>query len=331
MSERSTQSDSNTTRHSSLAVDDANRVADVTVVVVTYNSARHLEALGRALAASTLPPKRILAVDNASTDDTVIRARSAGFEVLETRSNDGFGAACNVGLRSACTEFVLFCNPDVRPSPDALGRLVTAFIDNPKAAIAGVAFDKPYLARRFSTITGDIGIFLPTALQRLLRRFGIEVPIDPTSEQVVVDYVVGAFMLCRVAALRLVDGFDERFFLYCEEEDLCRRLGEIGWQTLLVATARGTHERSTSSEGTDGKAMAPFLLHSLYWYYRKYHTRIYAEFARCVLSVCVVIDRGYRAAAQKEQAYGAGTARAPFRSIEWVRHHHELRMRRPAA
>jgi GT2 family glycosyltransferase len=317
--ERSTQSESSATQHSSLPADDPNGAPQVTAVVVTYNSARHLEAIGCALASCPLPLRRILAVDNASTDDTVCRAQSAGFEVLETGSNDGFGAACNVGLHSASTEFVLFCNPDARPSPDALGRLVAALIGNPTAAIAGVAFDKPDLARRFSKITGDIWIFLPKPLQRLLARFAIEVPIDPTSDQVVVDYVVGAFMLCRATALRLVGGFDERFFLYCEEEDLCRRLGEIGWQTLLVPTARATHEKSTSSEGTDGKAMAPFLLHSLYWYYRKYHSRTYAESARCILSACVVIDQCYRAITRKAQVYGTGTARASFRSINVLR------------
>lgn len=319
MIERAIQSESSATQHSSLPVEDPNRAADVTVVVVTYNSARHLEALGCALASCPIPPSRMLAVDNASSDDTVVRAESAGFEVLETGSNDGFGAACNAGLRAASTEFVLFCNPDVRPSPDALGRLVAALIDSPTAAIAGVAFDEPYTARRFSTLTGGIWIFLPASLQHRLRRFGIEASINPASEQVAVDYVVGAFMLCKVAALRLVDGFDDRFFLYCEEEDLCRRLGEIGWQTLLVPTARATHDKSTSSEGTDGKAMAPFLLQSLYWYYRKYHTRIYAEFARCVLSVCVVIDKGYRVVTRKAQAYGPGTATAPFRSTKSLR------------
>jgi GT2 family glycosyltransferase len=323
--ERSPQSESSATQHSSLPADDPNSVADVTIVVVTYNSARHLEALGCALASDTLHPRRRLAVDNASTDDTVVRAKAAGFEVLETGSNDGFGAACNVGLQAACTQFVLFCNPDVRPSPHALGRLVAALINNPTAAIVGVGFDKPHLARRFSTISGNIWMFLPTWLQRPLGRFGIEVSIDPTNEHVVVDYVVGAFMLCRVAALRLVDGFDERFFLYCEEEDLCRRLGEIGWETLVVPTARATHETSTSSEGTDGKDMSSFLLHSLYWYYRKYHTRIYAEVGRCVLSVCVVIDKGYRTVTRKEQVYGPGAARASFRSIKSLRRENERR------
>jgi GT2 family glycosyltransferase len=317
--ERSTRPAPSASPQSSVAVNDARRVADVTVVIVTYNSARHLEALARALSSGT-PPGRLLAVDNASADDSVGRAKLAGFEVLETGSNDGFGAACNIGLRATSTEFVLFCNPDVRPAPDALSRLVAALVDDPTAGIAGVAFDKPHLARRFSTVTGGIWLFLPRSLQRLFRRFDIEVPIDPTSERVVVDYVVGAFMLCRVAALRPIGGFDERFFLYCEEEDLCRRLGNIGWRTLLVPAARATHETSTSSEGTDGKTMAPFLLHSLYWYYRKYHTRMYSEVARCVLSLCVVMDKGCRTVAGKEQAYGPRTASAAFRSLNSLRH-----------
>src|SRR4030081_1487080 len=116
--------------------DGSSPAGDVTAVVVTYNSARHIEALGRGLASGSLSPRRMLAVDNASTDDTVIRARSAGFEVLETGSNDGFGAACNVGLRATSTEFVLFCNPDVRPSQQALDHLLAALVDNPTAAIA---------------------------------------------------------------------------------------------------------------------------------------------------------------------------------------------------
>src|SRR5207237_7343392 len=108
-----------------------------TAVVVTYNSARHLAPLGEALSAGSLVPSRMLVVDNASSDDTVARARVAGFEVVETRVNRGFGAGCNVGLRASSTDLVLFCNPDVRPSSVALERLATALTDNTKAAIAG--------------------------------------------------------------------------------------------------------------------------------------------------------------------------------------------------
>jgi N-acetylglucosaminyl-diphospho-decaprenol L-rhamnosyltransferase len=290
----------------------------VTAVVVGYNSARHLADLGRALTAGSVVPDAMLLVDNASTDDTVPRARAAGFDVYETGSNRGFGAACNAGLRLASTEFVLICNPDVRPSPSALELLVGALSRHPTAAIAGAACDRPGHARRFSTIGGNVWGFLPGWMQRRLKRLSPEAPVGP-GEAHVVDYVVGAFMLVRVAALREVDGFDERFFLYSEEEDLCRRLGERGWRTLLLPDVDVAHEDRGSSEGVERAVMASFYLHSLYWHYRKHRSRPYAELARLILSACVAFDRAYRGLTRKRQVYGPGTATAPFRRIDSVR------------
>src|SRR5664280_2392369 len=178
----------------------------VTAVVVTHNSARHLSALGHALASGSFLPEHMLVVDNASLDDTVACARLAGFEVHETGSNDGFGAACNAALDIAATEFVLFCNPDVLPSPTALDRLVTALTSTSAAAIAGAAFDRPCQARRFSRITGNLWSFLPGWLQSPLRRFEVEISVDPSKDHIVVDYVVGAFILCRATAVRSVGG-----------------------------------------------------------------------------------------------------------------------------
>jgi len=297
--------------------------AGVTAVVVTHNSARHLAALGRALAAGSLAPARMLAVDNLSVDETIEQARTAGFDVIETGANEGFGAGCNVGLGAASTEFVLFCNPDVRPSTSALARLASALTGNPSAAIAGAVSGDQVRGRRFSRISTNVAGFLPAQLPGAIRRFKRGRPADKTGEDLVVDYVVGAFILCRVEALRAVGGFDERFFLYCEEEDLARRLRERGWQTLLIPSARVTHEQRGSSDGFDGAAMAPFFTHSLYWYYRKYHSRGYAELARCVIAACVMIDRGCRAIARKPQLYGPGAAAAPFRSAEAVRRDQE--------
>lgn len=289
--------------------------AEVTAVVVTHNSGHHLASLGDAFSASTLRPERMLAVDNRSCDESVAHAQTVGFEVHETGTNDGFGAACNVALQRASTEFVLFCNPDVSPAPDAIELLLAALLRTPTAAVAGVAFDRPFLARRFSRLTGDIWTFLPAWLQRPLGHFSNEVPVDPRHQQVVVDYVVGAFMLCRVAALRSVGGFDEGFFLYCEEEDLCRRLGANGWSTLFVGSATVAHRHSTSSRGVDRSVMAQFLFHSLYLYYRKYYPRWYAELARCVHSSCMLVDRLYRRLTRQPQAYSRETVGASFRNV----------------
>jgi N-acetylglucosaminyl-diphospho-decaprenol L-rhamnosyltransferase len=303
--------------------DGSTRTDDVTVVVVTHNSARHLAALGDTLTGSSRVPSRVLVVDNASTDDTVERAREVGFDVLEAGVNDGFGAGCNLGLRAADTEFVLFCNPDARPSHDALERLLAAVAAVPAAAIVGTALGENPQARRFSRLSSSIVGFLPTRLQRPLRRFSQNVEIEPGEEPIVVDYTEGAFILCRVSALRSVNGFDERFFLYCEEEDLSRRLHERGWQTLLVPSAAVAHEGSTSSEGVDKATMTPFRIHSLYLYYRRYHSRPYAELARSAIAMCVTLDRCYRAVARRPQVYRRRTAGAPFRSITSIRRDYE--------
>jgi N-acetylglucosaminyl-diphospho-decaprenol L-rhamnosyltransferase len=261
----------------------------------------------------------MLVVDNLSADNTVEQARATGFEVLETGANEGFGAGCNAGLHAALTEFVLFCNPDVRPSATALEQLLATLTSSSTAAIAGAVLGEEMRPRGFSQISKNVAGFLPDQLLRRIQRIKGKATIDQGNAELVVDYVEGAFLLCRVAPLRSVEGFDERFFLYCEEEDLSRRLGARGWQTLLVASATVAHEQRGSSEGFDGAAMAPFFTHSLYWYYRKYHSRGYAELARCVLATCVMLDRGYRAIMRQPQLYGPGTAIAPFRSTESVR------------
>jgi GT2 family glycosyltransferase len=299
--------------------------AEITLVVVTHNSARHIPAFALALSQSSLAPTRSLVVDNASTDDSAARAEAAGFAVCATGSNEGFGAACNLGLNMASTELILFCNPDVRPSPDALERLALTLARNPSAAVAGAAFEDRVEGRRFSRITGDVVGFIPHRLRSRVERFGCQLPVDSSQDQVVVDYAVGAYLLCRVAALRSVGGFDERFFLYSEEEDLCRRLGEAGWQTLLVPSARVIHEGTTSSEGVDKAVMSSFRFHSLYWYYRRYHSRGYAELARCMFAICVMTDRIYRTLVRRRQVYSAGAAVASFRSVAAIRCDHERR------
>jgi N-acetylglucosaminyl-diphospho-decaprenol L-rhamnosyltransferase len=319
------------TERSSHPAERSGGTAAVTAVVVSHNSARHLRELAETLESGSVAPGRMLVVDNASADDSVAEARLAGFDVYETGSNDGFGAACNAALRITDSELVLICNPDVRPSPTALEQLMGALAENPTAAVAGPMFNRRLRTRRFSRISGNLYTFLPGWLQRPLRHLDCEVPVGRGDGHIAVDYVVGACMLCRADALRAVGGFDERFFLYSEEEDLCRRLSMRGWQTLFVPSVTVAHARRASSDGVDRAVMAPFRFHSLYVYYRKYHSRLYAELARCALAACVTLDRRLRALAGRPQIYGPSTAKALFWSTDRVRADYEReRAQRPA-
>jgi GT2 family glycosyltransferase len=291
----------------------------VTAVVPTFNSSRHLSRLAELMRSASVLAVRMLVVDNASSDDTSDVARANGFEVLQNSHNEGFGAACNAGLQIAESEYVLLCNPDVRPSSDTLELLLSALQETPRAAVAGAALGGESGVRRFSRLSGSVASFLPANVHRRLglgRRGGSSAE---GKAHLAVDYVEGAFMLCRVAALRSVGGFDERFFLYHEEEDLCRRLARRGWLTLLVPAAVAGHDHGTSSDGVGGGAMTAFRLHSLYWYQRKYHSRAYAELVRLAVAACVLLDRLCRALTRRRQVYPAGTARAAFRTVDALR------------
>jgi N-acetylglucosaminyl-diphospho-decaprenol L-rhamnosyltransferase len=300
------------------------RGARVTAVVASYNSSRHLPRLAELMRGASVLPLRMLLVDNASSDGSPDAARENGFEVLQNARNGGFGAACNAGLEVAESEYVLLCNPDVRPASDTLELLLGALERTPRAAVAGAALGDGSGVRRFSRIAASVAGFLPSYAHRGLglgRR--ASAPASGT-EQLAVDYVEGAFMLCRVAALRSVGGFDERFFLYHEEEDLCRRLARRGWLTLLVPGAVAGHDHGTSSDGVGEGAMTAFRLHSLYRYQRKYHSRPYAELSRLTVGACVLLDRLCRMLTRRRQVYPAGTARAAFRTVDALREAHGL-------
>lgn len=297
----------------------------VTAVIATYNSARHLAPLADLISTWSVRPERTLIVDNASSDRSREIAEASGFEVFRSSRNGGFGAACNEGIRIARSEYVLVCNPDVRPAGDSLALLLDALDQTPGAAIAGALLGSDPAGRCFSSLSASVASFLPRRLYRRLKLHSGASPIVGGVEpHLVVDFVEGAFMLCRAAALRSVGGFDERFFLYHEEEDLCRRLGERGWLTLLVPAATAEHDHSSSSDGIGEGVMTAFRLHSLYWYHRKYRSRLYAELARAVVAACVLCDRLWRAIARRPQIYAQGTAVAPFRDIEALREKYGL-------
>jgi hypothetical protein len=263
----------------------------------------------------------MLVVDNDSSDESLSEARRAGFETLEMSRNAGFGAACNAGLQAVDNEFVLICNPDVVPEHEAIERLVSALQRNPDAAIEGATFGGNFEGRRFARIPRHLASFLPRRLteKEPLKRIDMRVEVDRSRCEVEVDYAVGAFILCRRQVVEDVGGFDERFFLYFEEADLALRLGEAGWKTFLVSKARVAHGQSASSDGLSRSALTPFRLHSAYWFYRKHHTRLYAECARVVLSLGVGTDRVYRRLSARPQVYGKGTALAAFKSLETLK------------
>lgn len=204
-------------------------------VVVTYNSARDLEGF---IECESIRDAfdRIVIVDNASTDDSVAIARSAGFEVIERDVNGGYAAAANAGIRASAGEVVALLNADIRANTccDFLS-LITNFLD-PKVAVAAPTLILP------SGEIQDSAREVPRPHELVVRRWvdrkhGQKRPTDASA----VPWVVGACMLIRREAFDAVDGFDERYPLYFEDVDFCVRLAEAGWQTVYDPGVRMDH------------------------------------------------------------------------------------------
>ncbi|GIF52135.1 N-acetylglucosaminyl-diphospho-decaprenol L-rhamnosyltransferase [Asanoa ferruginea] len=235
----------------------------VAALVVAHNSARDLPASLGSLAG--LPLDRIVVADNASTDDSAAVAACYTPHVLR-RANDGFGAGVNAAAASApdADAYLLF-NPDARIAPDDFATLVAA-LDGGFGAVAprmrypdggfGVSggsapsMTKEWIAALRLDEAVPAGVKRRLAGSATLRR---AVPmlsyldVAPSAETRTVDWVSGFCMLVRGAAFRAVGGFDERFFLYFEDVDLCVRLRAAGWPVGAVGGSVADHRESTST------------------------------------------------------------------------------------
>jgi len=233
--------------------------ADLSVILVSRDTRdltlRCLDAVGASLAGARVTWEAIL-VDNASGDGTVAATRAAFPEVriIETGANRGFGAGCNLGLRAAGGRAILFLNPDTEPLADALPRLLDTLWGDPALGLVGPALRYPDgrpqgARRRFPT---RLTPFLESTIvqqywpqNRTLDRYYLADRPDDTRQDV--DWLYGACLLARRAALRAVGGFDEGYFMYSEELDLCARLRAAGWRIAYEPAATVVHHEGASS------------------------------------------------------------------------------------
>jgi GT2 family glycosyltransferase len=233
-------------------------VNDVCTIIVSHNGKRWLDAaLSTLLARAGDVDLDVVVVDNGS--DGAAAHVAERFPAVRTIgcANHGFGHANNRGLETANARYVLFLNPDTEFLDGSLADLVAALDRRPEVGLAGVR-----QVDRSGALAPSIRRF-PSAANMLAEALGVEkVPgarrvlgereLDPAvyNRETPCDWTSGSFMIARREALERSGGFDERFFLFAEETDLCWRVKQAGWQVMhmpQVTIRHFEHEQGLSA------------------------------------------------------------------------------------
>jgi N-acetylglucosaminyl-diphospho-decaprenol L-rhamnosyltransferase len=249
------------------------------VVTVTYSPGDTLERFLDSLAKATTRPVRVVLADNGSTDGVPEEAgQRPGVRFLPTGGNLGYGGGANRGVAALPpeVEWVVVANPDIEWAPNSLDTLLDAaarwprggafgpLIRQPDGAVYPSARLLPSLGRGIGH--GSLGRLWPdNPWTRAYRQSDTEVT-ERTS-----GWLSGSCMLLRRAAFEAVGGFDERYFMYFEDVDLCDRLGKAGWQNVYVPGAEVTHIGGHATARSSAKMLAAHH-RSAYQYLADRHT-----------------------------------------------------------
>lgn len=224
----------------------------LSVIVVSADSGPSLRECVRRLLASEVALEVIL-VDNGSEDGipgAIDRAYQSDLRlaVIYNRANLGFGPAVNIGARQARGQALLVLNPDCLVQEGDIKRLLAALEARPKVGLVGaVVCDAegcpdpasrrrdPLLRRALNSLFGRAGE-------------GINIGGEIPAELMEVEAVSGALMLLPRTLFQRIGGFDEDYFLHCEDLDLCRRVRDFGYKVMLAGDVRVLHGKGSSSK-----------------------------------------------------------------------------------
>jgi GT2 family glycosyltransferase len=256
----------------------------VDAVVVSYNSRATLRDCVSSLAGA--PGVRAIVVDNASPDDALDTIADLDVTIVGTGRNGGFSFGCNAGVAAGDAPYVLFLNPDAQLEGGALDALRAVLDADPAVGLAAPLIleddgtPAPSL-RRFPSLRTALGQAL--FLHRVVPAWD-ELLHDPAvyARPHDAEWVSGACMLIRRDALERIGGMDERFFLYCEDTDVCRRLWDAGLSVRFTPAAVARHVGGASGDRSGLRAV---LAASRVAYARKHDAPLAARVQAAVIGL----------------------------------------------
>ena len=259
---------------------------ELSIILVNYNDRAHvLDCLAGLMDEAERIDLEILVVDNDSSDGSpeLIEERFPAVRLIRSGENLGFSRANNRGSEESRGEYLLFLNTDTRTPPGAIEGLLEWMRAHPYCGGTGPRlYDEE---GRFQVSFGGprgflremaAKIFLNALLRRKIRR--MEAPRDAS-------WISAACLMVRRDAFLGVNGFDEEFFLYFEDIDLCMRIGQEGWRLTVVPESRIFHAGGASTSALSLKSRY-FYRQSQLRYYHKHNSRT----SRALLRIFLRLD-----------------------------------------
>ena len=277
---------------------------ELSVVIVTYNTA---DLIGPCLASVTEGqdvPLEIFVVDNASSDGgaDLVRAEFPRVRLVRNSGNRGFGAANNQVLGECRGRYILLLNPDTVVPPGALREMVAYMDAHPRVGLAGPRLLQPDGSRQDS-----VSFRYPGEKHASSETEGLAGTIA---------CVMGSCQIVRPDLMREVGGFDEDFFLYGEDQDLCLRIRKRGYAIGCVESAEVMHYGGKSERGFPPADVWRKKMAAEYLFYRKHYLpdtirriarahRLRAAWRLSVLGCTVPFTRDREAVSAKQGKYRA--------------------------
>ncbi len=271
---------------------------DISVIIVTYNSAECIDACVASVQMQTGVVFETIVVDNASTDDTLARLKGLSCQVIASPENLGFGRGNNLGFAGSRGRYIYLLNPDAKlMSPNALAELCRRMDTNERWGMAGTRIRSAdglpqgqpspnypgarFVHRDFSTLPGKIA------------------------------WLKGASMVVRRELYEKLGGFDAGFFLYSEETDFCLRLRELGYEVGYIDEVTVHHIGGASEDLRDPYDVSSRKLRSLILFRQKHYPP-----ADCVS----LAKYDLRRACWRMIWNGLLARMRPARSVAWQKH-----------
>lgn len=232
---------------------------DISIIIVNYNVKDFLhKCLDSIYKSQTKLKLEVIVVDNHSQDNSIefLTPLFPQTNFITLDSNLGFGKANNIGLNSAKGKYILFLNPDTLLSQDTLQKQFEFMESNSNIAISGCKVLNDDHSFQLACRRG-----FPTPWNSFCKLFGLQdtfpnvkffagynLTYKSTDETYPVDSVIGAFMFCRASVIKELNGFDEDFFMYGEDIDLCLRAKKLGFENFYFHETTIIHYKGESTK-----------------------------------------------------------------------------------